>query len=203
MGTRKILEKHYLHRINPTDKGHIILDWESEDAHLGRFSIVTDTLDLSGMSILDVGCGVGDFFDFLKPRVPDISYTGIDILPEMIQEARRRYPEGTFLSGDMISTRMFDDCTFDLVFSSGIFNLNMGYNEQFLDKALEVFFSIAKHWVVFNMLDPDHPVQSKTYFYLDPSRTEELVRRYTDHMWIERDYVPKDYTIFAQKQTVS
>lgn len=200
MGDKKILEAHYLHRINPAAKGHVILDWESEDAHLGRFAIVTEKLDLTGMSILDVGCGVGDFFGFLNQSVQDFSYTGIDILPEMSNEAQRRYPGGTFLSGDMVYNPIFRENAYDLIYSSGIFNLNMGTNEQFLKDALKVFFSVAKQWVVFNMLDPDHPVQSTTYFYQDPVRTEAMVRRYTDHVQIERDYVPMDYTIFARKQ---
>jgi len=180
------------------DRGYQILDWESEDAHLGRFSALTDKLDLSGLSILDVGCGLGDLYGFIRERGIDVSYTGIDILDDMVNEAGRRYPDASFLSGDMFSRELFHESEYDVVYSSGIFNLNLGNNREFLQKALPVFFKVASKWVVFNLLDPDHPVQSEKYAYFEPEEIIPWVAEYSSHICVVRDYVPHDFTVISK-----
>jgi len=197
--SRSLLERHYRPRINSRDKGHIILDWEGEEAHLGRFAVVVSELELAGKSVLDVGCGIGDFYRYLQERsISPSRYTGIDILPEMVQEARSRSPEAHFIHGDMFAETLFADKSFDVVFSSGIFNLNMGNNRDFIIHALSRFFSISRQWVVFNLLDPRHYVQNERYFYLDPNDAEQIITEFTESWYIIRDKVPFDYTVFAQ-----
>lgn len=192
------LKQHYIPRINSLDKGHEILDWESEEAHMGRFSVVIEQLDLSGRHVLDVGCGIGDFYHELTANVPGASYTGIDILPEMVEEARRRYPSGNFVSGDLFEETIFEPKSFDVIYSSGIFNLRLGDNHALLKRALPVFFALAREWVVFNLLDPEHSVQRDIYYYFDPEEAVQMVREHTSEFTLLRDYVPKDYTIFAK-----
>ena len=35
-------------------------------------------------SVIDFGCGLGAFYDFIKHKEPNISYLGIDCVPEFI-----------------------------------------------------------------------------------------------------------------------
>ena len=193
-----MIEKHYSLRVNSKDKAYHILDWESEEAHLSRFSVLTDQLDISGLSILDVGCGLGDLYGFIRDKKIDVTYTGIDILDEMIQEACRRYPDASFLSGDMFSHNLFSEGEYDVVYSSGIFNLNLGNNRDFLQNALPVFFKVASKWVVFNLLDPDHPVQSEKYSYFEPEEVIPWVAEFSEHICVVRDYVPHDFTVIGR-----
>ena len=48
-----------------------------------------DREELARMELLDIGCGVGRLVPFLAPLVA--GYTGIDISPGMVEEARRRH----------------------------------------------------------------------------------------------------------------
>ena len=47
--------------------------------------------------LLDVGCGHGDLFPIAKARGYD--YAGLDISPDMLQEAKRKYPSGRYVQG--------------------------------------------------------------------------------------------------------
>ena len=47
-------------------------------------------------SLLDVGCGAGGFSEALRALNPQLRYTGVDAVPAMIAEARRRYPTVSF-----------------------------------------------------------------------------------------------------------
>ncbi len=61
--------------------------------------------------ILDVGCGIGAFEQYL----PGLNITGVDFSEEMLREARKR-SDKTFVQGDA-KTLGFDDSTFDAVFT--------------------------------------------------------------------------------------
>ena len=49
--------------------------------------------------VVEVGCGPGHVTAYLASRGADA--TGIDLTPEMVDEARRRYPEGSYEVGDL------------------------------------------------------------------------------------------------------
>jgi SAM-dependent methyltransferase len=65
--------------------------WASADAQRLRFDIMIDLADLTGCTILDVGCGRGDFAARLIEReIPFERFVGLDAVPEMIEAARKR-----------------------------------------------------------------------------------------------------------------
>jgi SAM-dependent methyltransferase len=101
------------------------LGWDKGKQFL-RFHQLTSDWDLTGASILDVGCGFGDFVDYLRfMNIQNYTYTGIDLLGEFIAEGKKRYssPQATFLQA------AFEDydspSTFDYVIASGVFNLKV------------------------------------------------------------------------------
>ncbi|OGH35827.1 MAG: hypothetical protein A3B38_00375 [Candidatus Levybacteria bacterium RIFCSPLOWO2_01_FULL_36_13] len=53
-----------------------------------------------GNELLDVGCGTGGHFSFLREWY---SIEGLDIDPHMLQVARQRHPDITFHQGDMVN----------------------------------------------------------------------------------------------------
>jgi ubiquinone/menaquinone biosynthesis C-methylase UbiE len=61
--------------------------------------------------ILDVCCGTGYLYEFLKPYG---EYTGVDFSESMVKTSKERYPKGEFCLGDAESLE-FKDKTFDVV----------------------------------------------------------------------------------------
>lgn len=65
--------------------------------------------DRSRVRVLDAGCGMGDLVPCLPPG---IRYTGIDVSPDFIMEARNRYQNHDFVVGDLrqlpYESRSFD-----------------------------------------------------------------------------------------------
>jgi SAM-dependent methyltransferase len=57
-----------------------------------------------GLRVLDLGCGTGRLLDSLKPSVG----TGVDFSVKMVEEARRRYPNQTFVVGDIDDPELLD-----------------------------------------------------------------------------------------------
>ena len=97
--------------------------WGSEQSQNVRFKILAELfLTKSNFSVLDLGCGLGDFYKFLLNQgFEKIYYTGIDINNELIEEAQKRYSEENFILGSVNELPVIEK--FDYVVASGIYNL--------------------------------------------------------------------------------
>src|SRR4030042_2838585 len=76
--------------------------WGSRESQEKRFEVLSQIALLNGKTVLDVGCGLGDFYIWLKRKYSDIRYTGIDIIPSMIEIALKNYPEARFYVQDIL-----------------------------------------------------------------------------------------------------
>jgi SAM-dependent methyltransferase len=71
----------------------------------------------AGQRILDIGCGPADILPYLL----DVEYVGVDLSPQYIASARRRFGDrGQFHCRRICKTSMGDLGAFDLVIAHGI-----------------------------------------------------------------------------------
>lgn len=71
--------------------------------------------------LLDIGCGTGRLLELLAHELPQAQLTGLDLAPNMLQQARERLDNQiTLVQGDA-EQLPFADQTFDLVVSSSTF----------------------------------------------------------------------------------
>lgn|GEM_PF-3860808 len=88
--------------------------------------------------VLDVGCGRGDFLGELYGQSPSSALFGLDCLREMVQDARRRFPQSRYCvaSGTALP---FSDKSFDAVSFHWVFHhLDATQQEVLLGEALRV-----------------------------------------------------------------
>jgi len=70
----------------------------SESIYLPVWKLVVDYIEReNAKSVLDIGCGPGQFAEYLLNRIPKINYTGIDFSEIAINQAKKRCPKGNFL----------------------------------------------------------------------------------------------------------
>jgi cyclopropane fatty-acyl-phospholipid synthase-like methyltransferase len=70
--------------------------WDVGGSQLKNFMIVANHIK-SGESILDYGCGLGDFIKYLDSIKIEVSkYLGVDINPDYIESAKKSYPTNEF-----------------------------------------------------------------------------------------------------------
>ncbi|RYF72681.1 MAG: methyltransferase domain-containing protein, partial [Comamonadaceae bacterium] len=77
---------------------------------------VLDLLQAAGASsILDLGCGPGQFAEFLSLRMPQLRYTGVDFSGVAISRARQRCPQHLFEKRELPITNFSSLPGFDAV----------------------------------------------------------------------------------------
>jgi SAM-dependent methyltransferase len=199
MGDHERISAYYLGRLGQSGETHEVLGWESAEAQESRFSVLLHLLPKGAVSILDVGSGLGDLFAFLQQHEISARYTGVDILPEMIDRARRRFPEARFECVDILSDEGWEEA-FDVVYASGIFNLRMEDNMRFVKRAAERFAELTTGLCVANFLSESSENKEAPYFYYSQGAIDALFSASFPEVRIVDGYLRNDFTVVARKR---
>jgi 2-polyprenyl-3-methyl-5-hydroxy-6-metoxy-1,4-benzoquinol methylase len=79
-----------------------------------KLEALNSFVPLSGMKILDAGCGEGHLIEFLHKSKPNNDYYGADVTEVAIARAKERCPWANFSLNDLADLN-FPDETFDVV----------------------------------------------------------------------------------------
>ncbi|ADK31952.1 class I SAM-dependent methyltransferase [Brachyspira pilosicoli] len=203
---KSIIVDHYINRVNDLNiPDYKVVDWESEEAQNLRFKALIEHFNMSSNVLLDVGCGVGSLAEYIDKNNINLYYIGIDIMPEMVERAKSKNYKNIspqFMTMDFFKkTDIKDDV--DYIYTSGIFNLNLGNNEEFLKEAIEAFLLAARKGVCFNLLDISckEKYGDKYYYYKKDDillLTQDILKKlnlnYKIH--IEDKYLQNDFSVF-------
>lgn len=203
---KSIIVDHYINRVNDLNiPDYKVVDWESEEAQNLRFKALIEHFNMSSNVLLDVGCGVGSLAEYIDKNNINLYYIGIDIMPEMVERAKSKIYKNInpqFMTMDFFKkTDIKDDV--DYIYTSGIFNLNLGNNEEFLKEAIEAFLLAARKGVCFNLLDISckEKYGDKYYYYKKDDillLTQDILKKlnlsYKIH--IEDKYLQNDFSVF-------
>ncbi len=153
-----------------------VLEYPDRDTQRTVFSRAISLVDLSGRTILDVGCGLGYLKGFLDEEgIPYRSYLGVDLARNMVEGARERF--GDFFRQQDILTDPFPDGSFDVVFLISVLGYPIGDDpEAYMKELLRALFRISREALVFTHLAPGRR-QEKSDFTCDPKRLADWCRR--------------------------
>jgi SAM-dependent methyltransferase len=200
----EIIRKYYESRMGIGLPDYGVLGWESEEAQNLRFEVLLSAVELEGKALLDVGCGMGNLLQYLKSKGLSVAYTGTDILESMIEQARLKNPGAAFHHLDIFKNNIFKNNSFDIAYASGIFNIDLGNNSEFLLKALALLLDLSREAVVFNLLHRDSPGRESGYSYFHPDDIKSMVEGMQDRVErldIIEAYLSNDFTVVCRKRT--
>lgn len=172
-------------------------DASTTDSLLCRYKALSEVMDLSDRSVLEVGCGLGDLGSYLREKYQRLRYTGVDISPKMIEEAKRVYPGHDFFHASLLDLDSRNEA--DVVIAQGIFYLLGEGAEVKMHKLIQKMFALCRQAVAFSTLSSWATRQSTSEFYADPSRLLEWCRGVTRSVVFRHDYHPGDFAIYLYK----
>jgi SAM-dependent methyltransferase len=176
------------------------LFWISKGAAHQRFRQFWAEIDFNQKSVLDIGCGFGEFGNFLSKRYKGVKYLGIDIVPEFIDEGRRKYPYLKLEVADYLERP--DLGKFDIVIASGVLNSNVENNLGYRKRAISAMFAYTTDIFAFNMLgsypQPENDPKSNVW-YADSLEILEYCMSLTRRVIFRANYHPKDFTVIMYR----
>ena len=173
--------------------------WGSRESQQKRFEILSQIADLEGRSVLDVGCGLGDFYRWLKDRYRDIKYTGVDITPSMVELASKKHPGAKFYILDILESNSVMPA-YDFVFASGIFNRRITKHKHFIKDTIVRMFDLSKQGIAFNIMSTKADFMEKKEYYADPGKMLDFCLGLSRKVALMHNYMPHDFTVFVYKQ---
>jgi SAM-dependent methyltransferase len=198
------LREFYTH-FAEEQEGALRVGHRSVEAQLVRFEVLLDALDSAHhpASILDVGCGVGDLVGYLEQTGRRGPYLGVDLLPDMIDEARRRYPDAEFQVADVAAGEL--EGRFDLVVASGTLNIAVEDHDRWVKDMLAAMWERTGRALAVNFtterayrFDPNARFDTDIR-YLDHAKLLEWSQQLTPWVTLRLDYMARDATLYLYR----
>ena len=196
--SKKIISFYDRH-IDEHGVGPRAVGWNDEHSQEARFAALCKMGDMNNCSILDVGCGLGDFYKYLIDHYEHVDYRGIDINPRYIERARQLYPDARFEVADFAE---YVGGPFDYVCASGVFSVKIPDYKEAYFRQIKKMFTMVQKGVAFNMLDKGHHPDDETYAAYSPEEVRAFCLSLTDDVVVYHDYLPHDFTVVMKKAGV-
>jgi len=166
-----------------------------------RYKILSEVLDLTGKTVLDLGCGFGGFYKYLSDRKIDCDYTGYDINENIIKIANENFSDAKFEAKDILED---DFPEFDVIVSSSSFNNKLGEvdNYTFIKSILNKCYLHSKEAVAIDFLTSYVDYKHDYAFYYEPEKVLEISKSITRRISIRHDYPLFEFCIYMYRDTV-
>lgn len=180
------------------------VDWNSAASHELRHRQFLRLLDGSpDASVLDLGCGYGDFFRFLRASGHRGPFVGYDIVPAMIAKARELYGESADRQWRIGSEPVE---TADFAVASGIFNVkgdaSYGCWAVYVAATIDLLARVGRHGFAFNLLSlaSDRERRRADLYYADAgAMLASCLERYGRHVALLHDYGLYEFTVIVRR----
>ena len=185
------------HRSRLDREGTLPLGWRDEHTQRVRFEALCEWGDLEDLSVLDLGCGKADLMVFFEERGISVRYTGVEMVPEFVQEANVRfkgYAQARILQGSFMEMPL-PPC--DVAFLSGSLN----YQTPAAD---EPWASLRRIWekvrlgMAFNMLDEALEPSTALLRSFNPEAALRFARELDPEARLLKGYHPEDFTLLLK-----
>jgi len=162
-----------------------------------RFKVITEIGAMNSSSILDVGCGFGDLYDFLIKKYRGIKYVGYDINPSLIKIAKEKHPNVCFEVKDILQEKVKEK--FDYVVSSGLFEFRFPDSVSFTRNMLQRMFELCKKGVSADFMSTYVDFENKDAYYAKPEEIFSFCKTLSKRVSLRHDYMPFEFCVYIYK----
>lgn len=187
----------YRERLSQHGAGIKALSSGTEERRAIRFDVLTGVGIVPGTSVLDVGCGFADYYAYLEERGCAVSYTGVDIVPEFVQQAKEKYPKLDLQVRDLLKDPVAAG-SYDFVVSSQTFNLRFDgdSNLALVTEMLKRMFAAARKGVAIDFVTDYVDFKEDYLVYHSPEAMFRLAKSLTKRVVLRHDYPLYEFCLY-------
>jgi SAM-dependent methyltransferase len=181
-----LLEKHGV--------GSLAVGMGPQERHDLRHQVLSEVGLRSGGSLLDLGCGLGDFYSYMRRHGIECEYTGYDINPRMVELARRKHPGVNFEVKDILSEEF---PAFDFIVSNA-FSLRLVEqdNYSYVEDYMRACYAHARRGVAIDFPSSYADFSLPEAFHYSPERVFSLAKRVTKRVCLRHDYPLFEFCVY-------
>ena len=208
---KKII-RHYENCFKVHGNNHKGVDWPNKIDAEKRYSVMLQSIMWNGrpvenqrkIKILDYGCGLGHFLEFLKgtDNWGNIDYTGCDASEIMISECRQNYPQFAekFFTSTIDASSITNE--YDYIICNGVFTEKREYTNQemwhFMQSIMRELSKKARYGIAFNVMSEHVDWIREDLYYLSQDKLTQFICQNISRKYIIRsDYGLYEYTIYV------
>jgi len=194
---------HYERCLDTHGTGAEAVDWKDEASAQIRYNVMHGLFEHEEdpVRILDFGCGLGAFKDFLDARHSSAIYEGLDLSPAFAQATRDRHPNVPVHCLDIMQGPG-DLPTYDYIVMNGIFTRRETLSENemmdYLGRLTTAAWGLCSRGLAFNVMSHAVDWKSDTLFHPDASALVDCVSStLSRHFTLRNDYGLHETTVYV------
>jgi SAM-dependent methyltransferase len=174
----------------------------SEEHYRRQHAVHAAAGPMNGKTVLDIGCGLGHYYAYLRGRGLDVDYIGYDLVPNFIESNRERFPEARFEVRDVSRDGIGHEA--DYVVMCQVFNNRYtdGSNADVVKSAVTAAFRAARVCVSVDMLSKYVNFEEPHLNYFSPEEMFAHGKSLSPFVQLRHDYLPFHFTLLVYKTTL-
>lgn len=137
----------------------------------------------------------GDLYgSHIKRRGFNIAYTGIDINSNLIEIAKKSYPDVCFETKDILIDEL--NQKFDYILLSGVFNFKLSDNKTFIQNMLKKMFELCNKGVAADFMSTYVDFKNEEANYASPEEIFGFCKTLSRRVSVRHDYMPFEFCIY-------
>jgi SAM-dependent methyltransferase len=192
------------------------LGWGSREQQQFRFAqTLRGPVDVAAHTVLDIGCGFGDYRDVLRASTPAATaYQGWDVTPELIAEARRRHaddPLARFAVQNLMETAEDGPPApvAEVGVMLGLLNFNLGGeidNYAYSKLAMRRAWALVSKALIVDFLSTHRATgyaAEAWVFHHDPAQMLDFALSLSPRVTVKHDYHPipqREFMLFIERE---
>jgi SAM-dependent methyltransferase len=200
------LKSHYRKLLEQYGPSPAAVQYSNQESQFKRFEVLAE-VDKNIDSVIDVGCGLGDMYEYLLQTKFSGRYLGLDFIDEFVELAKNKYsnnPNVEFAVCDLAVDAIPQG--YDYILLSGVFNNKVEQNKKFMLDTIEKIFDSCNKGIAFNAMSTYVDYEDEELFYSNPLEIFDFCKRnITPRVILKHDYlvkkgsVPFEYTLYLYK----
>jgi SAM-dependent methyltransferase len=156
--------------------------------------------DLQDKTVIDLGCGLATFYEYLKAQATHVHYVGYDIVEPFIESNRARHPEAHFEVRDLSRDPIVDRADYAVLCQ--VFNnrYTSGNNDEVVKHVISKAFDAVSTAVSIDLRTRYVNYEEPDLYYYSPEEMFTFAKSLTPFVTLRHDYLPYDFTLMLFKR---
>ena len=186
-------------RLDDLGQGVKAVGWGDKASQHLRFDYLTKDFDFNEKSVMDIGCGLGDFIYYLiNKEIMNFSYFGIDLSDSMIEQCNMLFDASNihFHQGTIFNQGLKK---VDVCILSGALSYKFGGALENAEKTMAAMFDLAREGIALNFLSTKVDFELEKNQHYDPEEVLGWAHKLSKNVTLYEDYPLYEFTVVIKK----